>query len=77
LPRAIIRGLMEGFLHLDLAGFLRAGAIIAGLMITVAGYQAGSYSQRIPAHRPPIRQDKEVTSEIDQTSTAFEREGII
>ena len=77
LPRGIIRGLLDGFLHLDLAGFLRAGAIIAGLMITVVGYQAGSYSQRIPVPRSPIHQDKEVTSEIDQISTALEREGII
>jgi glucosyl-dolichyl phosphate glucuronosyltransferase len=76
LPRGIIRGLMDGFLHLDLAGFLRAGAIIAGLMITVAGYQAGRYSQRIPVPRPPLRQDKEVTSKIDQISTELEREGI-
>ncbi len=76
LPRGIIRGLMDGFLRLDPAGFLRAGAIIAGLVITIAGYQAGSLSQRVAVTPYPIPQNNEVTSEINQISTEIEQEGI-
>jgi glycosyltransferase involved in cell wall biosynthesis len=76
LPRAVIRGLMDGFLRLDLAGFLRAGAIIAGLMMTIAGYQVGKHSYRIAVARSPIHQDKEIMSEINQISTELEQEGI-
>jgi glucosyl-dolichyl phosphate glucuronosyltransferase len=76
LPRGIVRGLMEGIFHFDLTGFLRAGAIIAGLMMTIAGYLAGSYSQRIVVPRHPVPQEKEVTSEINRISIELEQEGI-
>jgi glucosyl-dolichyl phosphate glucuronosyltransferase len=45
LPKGILRGLIDGFIHLDPAGFLRAGAIIAGLVITAAGYLAETISR--------------------------------
>ncbi len=45
LPKGVLRGLMDAFFHLDLAGFLRAGAIISGFMITTVGYLVGNISQ--------------------------------
>jgi glucosyl-dolichyl phosphate glucuronosyltransferase len=47
LPRGVVRGLGDALLRRDPGGILRAGAIGAGLMITAAGYLAGSVSQRI------------------------------
>ncbi len=47
LPLGIFRGLMDGFFHLDLTAFLRAGAIVAGLMVTIVGYLVGIISQRL------------------------------
>ena len=41
LPYGVLRGLMDGFLHRDFTGFLRAGAIVAGLGITTIGYMTG------------------------------------
>jgi GT2 family glycosyltransferase len=51
LPRGVLRGLADGFFRLDPAGFLRAGAIIAGLAITTAGYIAGTVSLRLAQRR--------------------------
>lgn len=76
LPRAVIRGLMDGFLRLDLAGFLRAAAIISGLMMTIAGYQVGKHFQRGVVARSPLHQDKEIASGINQISTELEQEGV-
>jgi GT2 family glycosyltransferase len=45
LPRGVLRGITDGILRRDTAGFLRAGAIIAGLLITTAGYTVGTISQ--------------------------------
>jgi glycosyltransferase involved in cell wall biosynthesis len=42
LPRGIVRGLADALLHHDLAGLARAGAIIAGLVLTAVGYLVGS-----------------------------------
>jgi len=47
LPQGVVRGMMVGLFHLDLTGFLRAGAIIAGLMVTTIGYQVGAISAKI------------------------------
>ena len=47
LPKGVARGLMDGLFRLDLAGFLRAGAIIAGLMTTTIGYLVESISQYV------------------------------
>lgn len=41
LPKGVACGLMDSFFRLDLTGFLRAGAIITGLMMTTLGYLAG------------------------------------
>jgi hypothetical protein len=42
LPQAIARGLINSCFHFDGAGFLRAGAIIVGFLMTAAGYVAGT-----------------------------------
>jgi hypothetical protein len=44
LPQGIIRGLIDALLHQDLAGLARGGAIINGLVVTTAGYLAGTTS---------------------------------
>ncbi|MEO6889451.1 MAG: glycosyltransferase family 2 protein [Ktedonobacteraceae bacterium] len=44
LPLGILRGVADALLRFDLAGFLRAGAIITGFAITAAGYVVGSLS---------------------------------
>ena len=41
LPKGVMSGLEDTFIHGDLDGMKRAGAIIAGLMITTAGYIRG------------------------------------
>src|SRR6266487_3042746 len=38
LPQGVTRGLNDFFFHHDLSGFARAGAIVAGLAATTAGY---------------------------------------
>lgn len=47
LPRGVVHGLTDGLLHRDLAGLARAGAIVIGLTMTVAGYLVGSTSSHI------------------------------
>lgn len=47
LPLGVARGLKDGIIRLDLSGFLRAGAIIAGLTITTTGYIVGTISQHL------------------------------
>lgn len=41
LPQGIVRGMADALLHHDLSGLLRAGAIVIGLAITMAGYLVG------------------------------------
>jgi glycosyltransferase involved in cell wall biosynthesis len=45
LPKGIARGLKDVFFRLDLTGFLRAAAIVAGLITTAAGYFMGNISR--------------------------------
>jgi len=45
LPLGVLRALQEGLIHRNPSRFLRAGAIIAGLMVTTAGYLAGSLAR--------------------------------
>jgi glucosyl-dolichyl phosphate glucuronosyltransferase len=44
LPRAVLRGIADGLFHFDPSGFLRSGAIIAGLALTALGYMVGNIS---------------------------------
>ncbi|HEX6780379.1 MAG TPA: hypothetical protein VF099_19405, partial [Ktedonobacterales bacterium] len=41
LPLGVARGMRDGLLRLDLAGFARAGAITSGLFLTILGYAVG------------------------------------
>lgn len=50
LPQGVIRCIIDGLFHLDRNGFLRAGAIVIGLVMTIAGYLIGSTRQ----HRLPL-----------------------
>jgi len=52
LPAATLRALAAG-LQGDRAGFTRAGAIVAGLTITTAGYFAGAAVERLARHGRP------------------------
>ena len=48
LPNGIICGLADTLFRRDLSGLARAGAIIAGLAVTTAGYVVGSIFSRAP-----------------------------
>jgi glucosyl-dolichyl phosphate glucuronosyltransferase len=51
LPVGVARGIMDGLLRLDPAGFARAGAIIAGLFLTTVGYLVGALNTGRPTNR--------------------------
>jgi GT2 family glycosyltransferase len=42
LPRGVLRGLRETLFRCDVTGLMRAGTIIAGLIMTVTGYLVGN-----------------------------------
>ncbi len=46
LPSGMIRGVSDALFHRDLSGIVRAGAILIGLTITIAGYIAGKIATR-------------------------------
>ena len=47
LPRGIARGLRDAVAHRDAAGLARAAAIVAGVVITAAGYATGTLQARL------------------------------
>ncbi len=47
LPHAILQGLKDTLFRRDLTGLARAGAIIAGLAVTTAGYLVGRISVKV------------------------------
>ncbi len=51
LPRGVVRGLADALLKHDLMGLARAGAIVAGLVITTAGYLQQSVFQSLTKRR--------------------------
>lgn len=51
LPRGVVHGLYDGLARRDLAGFLRAGAIIGGLVLTTSGYVVGTLMLSMRAAR--------------------------
>lgn len=51
LPRGVVRNLADSLLHGDKAGIGRAGAIVAGLAITTAGYLVGRLFTKEAAQR--------------------------
>jgi hypothetical protein len=46
-----MRGVIRGIFRFDLPSFQRAGAIIAGLMITTSGYLVGSLAHHLNARK--------------------------
>ncbi len=51
LLRSTIRGVRDGIWHLDVGYFAQAAAIIAGLVITVAGYSKGTIAHWFASHK--------------------------
>jgi len=47
LPSGIARGVRDAVTHRDMAGLVRAAAIVAGVAITTAGYAAGTLQARL------------------------------
>ena len=47
LPRGVVNGISDTFLHFDPAGMLRAGTIVVGLVLTIAGFLNGNLYSRI------------------------------
>lgn len=58
LPQGVGLGFTDALFHLDFGGFVRAGAISAGLAVTMTGYLAGSVILRISKSK------SDVTSEV-------------
>ena len=52
LPQGVVTGILDTILHRDPSGVLRAGAIVAGLSLTVAGYLMRTIADKLP--HPPI-----------------------
>jgi glucosyl-dolichyl phosphate glucuronosyltransferase len=46
LPRGFFHGITDALFRFDLSGFLRTGAIVVGLGITMMGYLVGTIAQR-------------------------------
>jgi glucosyl-dolichyl phosphate glucuronosyltransferase len=51
LPKGVIRGLVAGLCGRDPSGFLRAGAIISGLIVTGIGYTVGHIALWTSTHK--------------------------
>jgi glucosyl-dolichyl phosphate glucuronosyltransferase len=64
LPQGVLRGIGDTFLRRDPAGLLRAGAIVAGLAITTAGYLSGMAFQRVTGRFRPAAQADMSTVEL-------------
>jgi hypothetical protein len=69
LPRGVIGGIINALLGREPAGIRRAGVIIAGLLVTIAGYMTGAISQWLKQRtksrqemRPP--EDLAVTTDL-------------
>jgi len=62
LPLGVMRGLTDVLFHHDLTGLARAGAIVVGLTLTIAGYLLGSIFLQAARSRNIIALD-----EVDKT----------
>lgn len=51
LPRGVFRGLRDALFHRDVTGLMRAGAIVAGFIMTAVGYLVGNAALRFSARR--------------------------
>ncbi len=65
LARGVWRGVRDGLLGRDVWGWARAGAIVVGLAMTVAGYVRGSMAQRVTArHQAEVETSKDVRPSV-------------
>lgn len=64
LPRGALRGLADGITRRDGTGFARAGAIIAGLLITTAGYIVGTVSRRLRGEIAPMAHTRDQPASV-------------
>jgi len=72
LPLGVLRGLANALFHSDPTGFLRAGAIIVGLTMTIAGYLKGCMIRR---SLPPKHISGDVSIEWQQSLQVRDDEG--
>jgi GT2 family glycosyltransferase len=63
LLRGLVRAMRQGIIHLDGSGFAKAGALVAGLMMTTMGYLVGTVSLRLTALK---RKDAHVAEPAQQ-----------
>lgn len=75
LPAGVLRGIKDGIFQRDVNGFLRAGAIIAGLFITTTGYMVGTFSQHTTANQSASQDtlstlDPDISSELSQETAS-------
>jgi GT2 family glycosyltransferase len=63
LPRGVLKGVGDVLFGRDAAGLLRAGAIIAGLACTAAGYAVTALSARLTGMERRIRKNVETATE--------------
>jgi len=61
--RGLVRAMRQGIIHLDGSGFAKAGALVAGLMMTTMGYLVGTVSLRLTALK---RKDAHVAEPAQQ-----------
>lgn len=64
LPLGVVRGLHDALLQRDLAALVRAGAIIAGLAFTVAGYVTGRLSAWRAITRTPGMEGEKIRKSL-------------
>ena len=60
LPRGVIKGISEAIFHRDRSGLARAGAILAGLGFTTAGYLVGFVTTQIERVKYSLAQKRSI-----------------
>lgn len=68
LPRGILRGVGDALLRRDASGLLRAGAILAGLAMTVTGYMVGTASGLFARHTTSQKAARSLSSDSSRNS---------
>jgi GT2 family glycosyltransferase len=68
LPQGVLRGLADCLLHLELAGLLRAAAILVGLSVTTLGYLVGRIAWRRDTTPPPLLNAEQAEQAIEPFS---------
>jgi GT2 family glycosyltransferase len=68
LPQGVVRNVLQVFTRRDIYGCARAGAIVAGLIITAAGYLTGALRLSLRSGKARLRQTLISSSLRDQTA---------